>query len=152
MLDPKFLRGDIEVAAERLALRGYKLDVAMITGATVSAEDSATATVDGCLPPSDLGLQSITQCNFTGETAARDSIEASDYCRQAADGILAHEAEALKLLVAYDAATRTVLQYAGIFGSLVEFFRLPVLRPLIDLMNLVSDLTRAPCFLSACAP
>ena len=30
MLDPKFLRSDIETAAERLALRGYKLDVATI--------------------------------------------------------------------------------------------------------------------------
>ena len=30
MLDPKFLRSDIEVASERLALRGYKLDVATI--------------------------------------------------------------------------------------------------------------------------
>lgn len=31
MLDPKYLRGEIEVTAEKLAQRGYKLDVAAIT-------------------------------------------------------------------------------------------------------------------------
>ena len=36
MLDPKFLRSDIETAAERLALRGYKLDVATINGIAAS--------------------------------------------------------------------------------------------------------------------
>ena len=30
MLDPKYLRADIDVAAERLATRGYTLDVARI--------------------------------------------------------------------------------------------------------------------------
>ena len=44
MLDPKFLRGDIEVAAERLALRGYKLDVAMVTALEEQRKELQTRT------------------------------------------------------------------------------------------------------------
>lgn len=114
--------------------------------------DGGLEAIDGCEPPSKFGLTSMTACTFTTESAARDSIEASSFCRQAVDGMLAHEAEALRLVVAYDAAVRTSLQYAGIFDRLIRDLRYPLLWPLIELSGLVQELNRIPCFLGFCAP
>lgn len=122
-----------------------------LTTGSVLGNSSQTAT-DGCLPPDELGLTAIEACTFDSESTARDSIEAASSCQQAADGILAHEAEVLRLLATYDAAVRTSLQYAGIFDQLVRDLRYPLLWPLLELGNLVRDLQRIPCFLGVCAP
>ncbi len=122
----------------------------LTTGSVLGDSDQTAA--DGCLPPDKLGLTAIEACTFRGESAARDSIEASSSCQQAADSILAHEAEVLRLLATYDAAVRTSLQYAGVFDRLVRDLRYPLLWPLLELSNLLRDLQRIPCFLGICAP
>lgn len=115
-------------------------------------EEGEAAAIDGCLPPSELGLDAMPACRFTAVSAARDAVEALAACRNSADAIVVHEAEALRLLVAYDAATRTSLQYAGVLDRLVRDIRYPLIWPLIELTDLARELARIPCFLGICAP
>lgn len=126
----------------------------LTTGLAVGAEGAPTVdqTVDGCLSPEELGLTGVTECKFTTERAARDAVQADQNCRDAVGAVLAHEAETLRLLVAYDAATRTSLQYVGNLERLVSDILYPLLWPLVELGNLVKDLARVPCFLGICAP
>lgn len=115
-------------------------------------EGGGESSVDGCLPPSQLGLDSMAACRFTEISASRDALDALSACRVSAAAIVAHEAEALRLLTAYDAATRTSLQYAGVLDRLVRSVRYPLIWPLIELSDLVRDVARIPCFLGICAP
>ncbi len=115
-------------------------------------EGGEELSVDGCLPPSELGLTAMPACRFTEVSAGRDALEALTTCRDSAAAIVTHEAEALRLLVAYDAAARTSLQYSGVLDRLVRDIRQPLIWPLIELSDLARELARIPCFLGICAP
>ena len=54
------------------------------------------------------------------------------------------------LTVQYDAAYRSLLQFAGSFDAFANRFQGDLLEPIRQSMSLISQLSRIPCFLSQC--
>lgn len=75
---------------------------------------------------------------------------ASTYCQAVAREALHREAEMLRLAVEYDAAYRTMLQFAGDFDQFLKEFRWPLTNTLRDATYLIGWLERIPCFIGSC--
>ncbi len=71
-------------------------------------------------------------------------------CTPIVEALLARESEMLTLSVTYDAAYRSLLQFAGTFDDFLSVFRLDLLRPIRQSMPLLQQLSRIPCFLAQC--
>lgn len=106
-------------------------------------EDAIRVEVDGCLPQ---GFHPLPQC-LDAESAGEVGI---GICEQAVEAILEREVQLLKTAVAYDAAYRTLLQFAGQFEGFLDDFQLPLLTPLWQAVRALGSLGKIPCFLSQC--
>lgn len=71
-------------------------------------------------------------------------------CDDTVDMIIDRESRMLEMVIAYDAAYRTLLQFAGTFEGFLTDFRFPLLQPLWQMIRAVGDLDGLPCFLAEC--
>lgn len=71
-------------------------------------------------------------------------------CDEAVKSILDREMKLLEMQIAYDAAYRTLLQFAGQMEGFMEDFRLPLLQPLWQTVDALSGFDGMTCFLSQC--
>ncbi|TSC58596.1 MAG: hypothetical protein Greene041619_470 [Candidatus Peregrinibacteria bacterium Greene0416_19] len=117
-------------------------------------------TVPGCVAAR---VPAPTSCflNALGSTAgppgagtqfatAADQVIARTYCPASMAELAGREAELLKLATGYDAAYRTLLQFAGMTDVFLGAFRTDLLTPLRQALPLVGQLARIPCFLAEC--
>jgi hypothetical protein len=97
---------------------------------------------DGCLAVS---FRPLPQC-------VPASILESGFgsCDDAVAGIMEREGRLLHLLVAYDAAYRSLLQFGGAFEGFLRDVQLPLLQPLWQAVRVLGSLDNLPCFLSQC--
>lgn len=72
------------------------------------------------------------------------------YCEQISAQLLDREFAMLKLAVSYDAAYRSLLQFAGHFDLFTKTFRASILTPIRQAVSLLGSLHRIPCFLAQC--
>ena len=86
----------------------------------------------------------------SGDLTVNDAHIAETYCYNAAEEILEHEREMLKLLVEYDAAYRSVLQFAGIFDEFLQEYRWTLIGHIRQAASMIGWLDNIPCFLSSC--
>ena len=105
--------------------------------------------IPGCR---ELPVHAPTSCTSSDGGAlsvfARGSAMTS--CSPMVEALLARESEMLTLSVTYDAAYRSLLQFAGTFDDFLSVFRLDLLRPIRQSLPLLQQLGRIPCFLSQC--
>lgn len=71
-------------------------------------------------------------------------------CDSAIQAILEREEKLLHMTVAYDAAYRTLAQFAGIFEGFLDEFRFPLLEPLWQMVRALGSLDGLPCFTGQC--
>lgn len=71
-------------------------------------------------------------------------------CDQAVITLLERETKQLEMQIAYDAAYRTLLQFAGQLEGFIEDFRLPLLQPLWQAVDALSAFNGVTCFLAQC--
>ncbi len=110
---------------------------------------------DGCTP---LKTAPLSACGFGNTTSATEGtvVDASadalvrTHCIPLTEQLLADEAQTLKVAVAYDAATRSLLQFAGTFDAFTESWKDDVVSPLRQTVSLLHQLSRIPCFLAQC--
>ncbi|MDB4978254.1 MAG: hypothetical protein JWM56_440 [Candidatus Peribacteria bacterium] len=102
----------------------------------------------GCLPVMTQPLSACSALNTTGDRASIDI--ANTYCQPMVDSIVQHENDVLKMTVSYDAAYRSLLQFAGSFDGFLGQFKGDLLTPIEQTASLVSQLSRIPCFLAEC--
>ncbi len=117
---------------------------------SITAEEGTVLEIDvpGCLPAS---RPAIAACQLGA--AERPNPEESNmrtYCQTIADQMLEREADLLKLAVEYDAAYRTILQFAGNFDLFLQEFRWPLTFTIRSAAGIIGQLNRIPCFLSTC--
>ncbi len=98
--------------------------------------------VPGCVPQSFTPLRSCTPATVV-------DLSFGD-CDAAAVSVVEREMQLLRLLVAYDAAHRSLLQFAGGFEGFLADVRLPLLQPLWQAVRVLGSLDGLPCFLSQC--
>ncbi len=99
-------------------------------------EQKNVPVIDGCTVPDRLG-------NGNAETIRSQ-------CAILQDKLVFREAQLLKLLVAYDAAQRSAMQFAGIIDTFLKEFRFPLLQPIWQAVQSFTALGRIPCFSAQC--
>lgn len=100
--------------------------------------------VPGCIPFKKT-FKPFTACtNDVSQQIIRDA------CDDVGNRMIAREADVLKTIVAYDAAYRSLLQFAGNFDQFLGSFRVSLLTPVRQTVSLLGALARIPCFLSQC--
>ena len=107
----------------------------------------------GCLSPEEIpemaGL--MDECRFPeANERIPDVLLLREECPEVARQLIQRETELLKLAVEYDAAYRSMLQFAGNFDLFLQELRWPLTTTLRRTVGLVGQLTRIPCFVSSC--
>ncbi len=109
----------------------------------------------GCMEFKD--MQPLFACQLGAEhdndgafAHTADESLVAGYCEQIGAQLLDREFAMLKLAVSYDAAYRSLLQFAGHFDLFTKTFRASLLTPIRQAVSLLGSLYRIPCFLAQC--
>jgi hypothetical protein len=133
------------------ALRALRCRTAAVCEAARSADGTTSTTVTvqtpGCIP---LTLQVPAECRFAGRATETARETALQTCNADRGAVLTLEADVLRMLGAYDAGHRALLQFAGMFDGFLDDVRAPLLSPMRDAVDMFRELRRIPCFLSEC--
>jgi hypothetical protein len=110
--------------------------------------------IPGCIAFEEKPLLS---CQFAAENAEDTTREhrgsevtVRSYCTSVGMQLWQREVELLKLAVSYDAAYRSLLQFAGNFDQFIREFRVSLLTPIRQAISLLGQLHRIPCFIAQC--
>ncbi|MFA7681498.1 MAG: hypothetical protein WCX61_00545 [Candidatus Peribacteraceae bacterium] len=103
--------------------------------------------VSGCLPTK---WDIITECTFAESEGAQDKADVIQYCERVSGALIERENEVLKMLVEYDAAYRSLLQFAGSFDEFLSEFRWTLTGNLREAASVIGWLNRIPCFIASC--
>lgn len=117
-----------------LALRSQKLKE--------DATEPLKIQPDGCI---EFEMKPMTSCRTN--TIADLS---QGNCLLAVDAILEREEKLLQTVVAYDAAYRSLSQFAGIFEGFLTDFRFPLIEPIWQMVRALGALDNMPCFNGQC--
>ncbi len=71
-------------------------------------------------------------------------------CDDAADMMIDREIRMMEMIIGYDAAYRSLIQFAGIFEGFLTDFQFPLLQPLWQMVRAAGALDGLPCFLAEC--
>ncbi len=122
---------------------------------SLGAPEGQTAlegSVEGCIPYAEMGIQVFPGCRLVNQTDKTAAVQVQKSCEEAFDALYNRESRVLELLVSYDAATRTLLQFAGGFRTFLDEFDGSLLKPFRQVADLLKEVTRIPCFLWKCEP
>ena len=112
-------------------------------------EDITVTSIPGC----SAERQTIPVCRSNGAPGAQDAFTFSlleDECSTTAFEVFEQEMALLRLAVSYDAAYRSLLQFAGTFDQGKQGLSSNMLEPIRQAVSVLGHLHRIPCFLSAC--
>jgi len=137
------------------SMRALQCNLSLICNQVLLSMDRDEETVQpitvnalGCLSSQAVSLR---ECHFSNSKASNvDVADIQGYCEQVVEELLEQEAGILSMSISYDAAYRTVLQFAGNFDLFLQEFRLPLISTLRDAINLIGGLNRIPCFVASC--
>lgn len=104
--------------------------------------DPLTIKPDGCI---EFEMEPMMECR----TNTTVDLSPSN-CLDAVDAILEREEKLLQTVVAYDAAYRSLSQFAGIFEGFLNDFRFPLIEPIWQMVRALGSLDNMPCFNGQC--
>lgn len=136
------------------AMRSLSCRTAMVCdGVNKSTEiksrtpQNITIDIHGCLR---LPALSIPACHMAKDADAVQFADAYQYCSDVSSAITKRESEILKMLVEYDAAYRSLLQFAGLFDKFLLEFRWTLAGSIRQSASVIGWIGRIPCFLASC--
>jgi hypothetical protein len=97
-----------------------------------------------------IGCQEFELPVFAGCKAASVVETVPVNCNESVDAIIRRESQLLQLVVAYDAAYRTLMQFSGIFEDFLKDFRFPLLEPLWQTVRTLGQFDNLSCFAGQC--
>ncbi|MBU0766278.1 hypothetical protein KKF55_00625 [Patescibacteria group bacterium] len=107
--------------------------------------------VGGCIRVDSEEWNSIPECQFAGKAGgSQDTADSVQYCQKVGDSLVQRENEILKMIVEYDAAYRSLLQFAGVFDEFLQEFRWTITGSIRKAASIIGSLGRIPCFVSSC--
>ena len=106
-----------------------------------------TIGVHGCL---SIPALSIPACHMAKEADPLEISDAYQYCSDVSSAIVKRESEILKMLVEYDAAYRSLLQFAGLFDEFLLEFRWTLAGSIRQSASVIGWMGRIPTFLASC--
>ena len=101
--------------------------------------------ISGC---DEIRLPALPTCNEAMDFP--DIPDTRSYCEKIQPNLVNREIALLKMATEYDAAYRTLLQFAGDFDSFLREFRFPFTNTLKKASQLIGQFQRIPCFSSSC--
>ena len=149
-----------------LAFRAYQCRLAMVCDGVQASFTREKADTGGRLRVHPVGceefvIQPLDECRFA-EADPRESEAAMNLvsgfgatvleteCEPLAEQMADREAAFIRIATAYDAAQRSLLQYAGNFDGFLRGLRGDFLAPLQETIPLLSAFSRIPCFTAQC--
>ena len=117
---------------------------------TQSEDDPQERTVQpsGCI---ELKMQTLPACHFARKDGTYpDAADTFKDCDNVVKEMVQRELDLLKLAMEYDAAYRSMLQFAGNFDLFVKELRWPLTFTIRQVAGIVGQFNRIPCFLSSC--
>jgi hypothetical protein len=137
------------------SVRALQCRLAAVCGAVRESsenegEDPVPVTVEipGCIP---IERETFPSCHQEpGGMSAHVAAYELVHCDDVMVSLLGREAALLKMAVEYDAAYRSLLQFAGNFDAFLSGLRASVTGTLRQVTGIVGVLQRIPCFLSSC--
>ncbi|MDA1208758.1 MAG: hypothetical protein O2904_01855 [bacterium] len=137
------------------SMRAFQCNLSLICDQQMQsmnyAEDvpqNITVSALGCIKKD---VETFPECHFANKkTNLGDQADTLGYCPKIVEEMLEQEAGIISMAISYDAAYRTVLQFAGNFDLFLQEFRLPLISTLRDVINLIGGLNRIPCFVASC--
>lgn len=115
--------------------------------------DQINVHIAGC---SDEKLTPFSACQPEDPTTDQPSYTQQDgleeQCESLASTILNRERGLLRLMIAYDAAERTLYQFMGISGTFISELKTTLLGPVWQAARAFEQLGRIPCFTAQCEP
>ncbi|MCF7844708.1 MAG: hypothetical protein K9M03_02675 [Kiritimatiellales bacterium] len=142
------------------AFRAFNCRVDMVCNRVEQSTDQAGGTeskelsirVSGCIHVDTEEWNSIPACHFAGYEGGsyQDVANTLPYCQQVSGGLIQRENDLLKMLVEYDAAYRSLLQFAGVFDEFLQEFRWTITGSIRTAASVIGSLGRIPCFVSSC--
>lgn len=129
------------------SMRALQCRLKAVCQAASDSQDAATGATlqiktDGCI---ELEMKQFTSCKETQITEVSQG-----NCSSAVKAIMDRETRLLQMVVAYDAAYRTLAQFSGIFEGFLTDFRFPLLQPLWQMVRSLGVLDNLPCFNGQC--
>lgn len=119
---------------------------------TALDNDFLSVDITGCL---DLEVHLPRSCQPTPRTtflkSYMDAAVVRTYCQPTAQSLLQYEEAQLSFLAHYDAAHRTLRQFAGYLEPFLASVRFPFLSPIRQDAQFFNTWNRIPCFLPFCA-
>jgi len=106
--------------------------------------DTITITIDGCLP---MTFPVMRGC-IDAESTIFNTLPGN--CQEARQQMVEREMQLLTLTASYDAAYRSLAQFAGIFQEFLVQFRFPLIEPLWQMVRMLGGLNGIPCFQAEC--
>ena len=126
-------------------------NVCALTAASLNTPDDETVDIEtpGCVKET---LPVLKACVPDKEgTVPQTTVETVlSECASMRQTIVAREQEVLKLLVAYDAAHRSLRQFLGLLETFTVDIRSTLLGPMWEAVRAFHALGRVPCFSSQC--
>lgn len=117
----------------------------------MAAQDSVGLGEDASLKVQPTGCIEFEFKAFDGcreQSTIADTL--ANVCDTAIDATLERERKFLELLVTYDAAYRSLMQFSGMFEGFMDDFRFPLLEPLWQAVRALGALDGLPCFSAQC--
>ena len=121
--------------------------VNLSTGIDSKTPKPVVIDIHGCL---SLPILSIPACHLAQDNDALQLSDAFQYCSDVSSAIIKRESEILKMLVEYDAAYRSLMQFAGAFDEFLLELRWTLAGSIRQSASVIGWIGRIPCFLASC--
>jgi len=109
-----------------------------------------TVSAPGCMEEE---RDSFPACQLVaGGNTQPEGLDTLSYCRNIGRDMLSREEDLLRLLVEYDAAYRSLMQFAGNFDLFLGSFEWSIGNLLRQTAGVLGTLQRIPCFIASCDP
>lgn len=118
--------------------------------ASINTNDAQSVTLEipGCISEE---RPLVPTCRFAVEEKQEsEAANMKQYCSTIGDELLKREADLLKFAVEYDAAYRTILQFAGTFDVSLQELKWPLSFTIRQATGIIGQYSRIPCFLGNC--
>jgi hypothetical protein len=120
-------------------------------GAKGSSPENITLSIPGCIDTEKDDRSTFPGCHLTeGKESVPAESDLLSYCDAIGQDMFTQEISLLKMAVEYDAAYRSLLQFAGGFDQFLGEWRQPLTQTIRTAARLLGSFRRIPCFSAAC--
>lgn len=113
-----------------------------------SSSDANTISIPGC---EDIDVAPLTSCQPTPLFTLTDTATLNTYCAPLLTKLTTYDESQLLYLIHYDAASRSLRQFAGYLEPFLRLVHFPIQTPVRQASQFLQNWSRIPCFEPYCS-